>query len=151
RRYARHRDGAALHASCGAFQRQGRHLHDDRRGTPTGGLGTGGVVRPALKIRHLRAPVHAPGRQYNRASNFEPAIPKELRMPAKKAPAKSSKPKKTATRSASRTAAKPAARKTGVRAGVDAPKPAKKSPATKSTVKPVAPLETSFVRRAPEP
>jgi len=72
-------------------------------------------------------------------------------MPAKKAPAKSSKPKKTATRSATRTAAKPAARKTGARARVDAPKPAKKSPATKSTVKPVAPLETSFVRHAPEP
>jgi len=73
-------------------------------------------------------------------------------MPAKKAPAKSSKPKKTATRSSvSRTAAKPAARKASARAKPDAPKAAKKSPAAKSAVKPATPLETSFVRHAPEP
>jgi len=73
-------------------------------------------------------------------------------MPAKKAPAKSSKPKKTAARSAvSRTAAKPAARKAGARAKADAPKAAKKSPAAKSAVKPAAPLEASFVRHAPDP
>jgi DnaK suppressor protein len=72
-------------------------------------------------------------------------------MPAKKAPAKSSKPKKTSVKSsASRTAAKPVVRKASARAKADAPKAAKKPSATKSAVKPTTPLETSFVRHAPE-
>ena len=74
-------------------------------------------------------------------------------MPAKKAPAKSSKPKKTSMKSAPRPAAKAAARKAPARVKAAAPKAAKKAfaPAPKPVSKPAAPAETTFVRRAPEP
>ena len=74
-------------------------------------------------------------------------------MPAKKAPAKSSKPKKTSVKSAPRPAAKAAARKAPARAKAAAQKPAKRAsaPVPKPVTKTTAPVETSFVRRAPEP
>lgn len=81
-------------------------------------------------------------------------------MPAKKAPAKSSKPKKTSVKSTPRPAAKAAARKVPARAKAAAPKVApqvaKKAsapvskPVTK-TAKPAAPVEATFVRRAADP
>jgi len=74
-------------------------------------------------------------------------------MPAKKAPAKSSKPKKTSMKSASRPAAKAAARKAPARVKAAAPRAVKKtsSPAPKLVSKPSAPAETTFVRHLPEP
>ncbi len=81
-------------------------------------------------------------------------------MPAKKAPAKRSKPKKTSVKSTPRPAAKAAARKVPARAKAAAPKVApqvaKKAsapvskPVTK-TAKPAAPVEATFVRRAADP
>lgn len=77
---------------------------------------------------------------------------KELRMPAKKAPAKSSKPKKTSVKSTPRPAAKAAARKAPARMKAAAPRAVKKTPtpAPKPVSKPAAPAETTFVRHLPE-
>ncbi|MBV6423419.1 MAG: RNA polymerase-binding transcription factor DksA [Steroidobacteraceae bacterium] len=75
-------------------------------------------------------------------------------MPAKKAPAKSSKPKKTSVKSPPRPAVKAAVRKSPVRARIGAPKSPKKVPAAvakPATPKSPAPVEATFARRSPEP
>jgi DnaK suppressor protein len=74
-------------------------------------------------------------------------------MPAKKAPAKSSKPKKTSVKSPPRPAAKAAARKPAARVKTAAPKVPKKASVSvpKTTSKPAAaPVETTFVRHEPQ-
>ncbi len=75
-------------------------------------------------------------------------------MPAKKAPAKSSKPKRTSVKSAPRHAAKAAARKTPARVKSTSPKHVKKAgDAPKTTRKPAplaaAPVEATFARHTP--